>query len=450
MITFGKGNLRIPKLSRKVFLVAAGMTDFRKFYPEKQSSELCLEALRMAVGGTKLSVPEFRELVNFCVFSQFADHFGDQLLAEAKINDYLGLDPIGNIGVKTGGATGGSSANAAIMAVASGYASCVPVIGWERMDEVDTRQGNAYIASAACKDFESPLGWSYTTYYALMMRRYLHEYHPQRETLARIAQKNHHYARMSPFSQIPGDYSIEEILGAKVVSDPLTFPECCAMSVGAAALVFCDEETAYKLTDHPVEVIGMGAGTHTLRTADRRDMPILLLPNETEEMYKGRTDIWPGFTSFLAARFAAYQAYHMAGITDPVVELDLAETHDAFTVSDVQTYEDVGFRPYGRGAEFVESGDAFLGGRLPTNLSGGLLGSMHAVGATGLFQLAENFWQLRGQWAQIHGDEKLWERFGKKKPIDFQDLQVPSARRALAVSHAGTGSHVTCIILERS
>lgn len=451
MISFGKGNLRIPKLSRPVYMVAAGLTDFRKFYPEKQSTELCLESLKMAVeDGLGISPKEFKGMPNFCVYSQFADHFGDQLLAAAKIHDYLGLDPLGNIEVKTGGATGGSSFLAGVMAIASGYASLVPVVGWERMDEVSTRQGNAYIASAACKDFESELGWLYTTYYALMMRRYLHEYNPNRETLAKIAQKNHHYARFSPYTQLPGDYTIEQILESAVVSDPLTFPECCAMSVGSASAILADEETAFWLTDHPVKIIGVGAGSHTLRTADRRDMPVLLLPNETAEMYAGRKNEWPGFTSFLAARFAAYQAYNMAKITDPVEELDVLETHDAFTVSDIQTYEDIGLRPYGKGAEFIESGDAFSGGRLPTNLSGGLLGCMHSVGATGIFQLAEIFWQIRREWEKFHEDKKYWDRFGKTKPPDdFKNLQVSNARRGMAISHAGTGSHVTAIILER-
>lgn len=437
-------------MERSVYVVAAGLTDFRKFYPEKQSTELCLDALKMAVeDGLGMSPRDFKKMVNFCVYSQFADHFGDQLLAAAKIHDYLGLDPIGNIEIKTGGATGGSSVLAGIMAVASGFASLVPVIGWERMDEVSTRQGNTYIASAACKDFESELGWLYTTYYALMMRRYLHEYHPKREVLAKIAQKNHGYARFSPYSQLACDYTIEQIIDAKIVSDPLTFPECCAMSVGAAALLLADEETAFGLTDKPVKVIGTGSGSHTLRTADRRDMKILLLPNETEEMYKDRDNEWPGFTSFLAARFAAYQAYNMAGIKDPIEDLDILETHDAFTVSDIQTYEDIGLRPYGKGADFVESGDAFFGGRLPTNLSGGLLGSMHSVGATGIFQLAEIFWQLRDEWDRFHAHPLYWLRFGKSKPKDFRSLQVKNARRGMAISHAGTGSHVTSIILEK-
>lgn len=451
MIKFGRGNLRTPKLERPVYVVAGGMTDFRKAYPEKQSTELCMDAMRMAVleNDLKVDLREFKEMVNFCVYSQFADHFGDQLLAAAKMHDYLGFDPVGNTEVKTGGATGGSAVLTGIKEIASGYASVVPVIGWERMDEVSTRQGNAYIASAACKDFESELGWLYGTYYALMMKRYLHVYNPPRETLAKIAQKNHHYARFSPFSHLAKDYTVKEILGEKIVSDPLTFPECCAMSVGSAAIILADEENAFKLTDNPILVKGIGAGSHTLRTADRRDMEVLLLPNEPSDLYEGRTENWPGFVGFLAARYAAYLAYHMAGITDPVKELDVLETHDAFSVSDIQTYEDVGLRPYGKGADFIESGDAYYEGKLPTNLSGGLLGTMHAVGATGIFQVAEILWQLQGKWAKFHADEAMWRRFGKEKPADFRNLQVAGAKKGMAISHAGTGSHVTCTILSR-
>lgn len=450
MLELSKDNLRIPKLSRPVYAIAGGLTDFRKFYPGKQSSELCLDATKMAVTeDLGMNVKEFKQLVNFCVYSQFADHFGDQLLAAAKIHDYLGFDPLGNIEVKTGGATGGSSVLAGIMAIASGYASLVPVVGWERMDEVDTKQGMAYIASAACKDFESEGGWSYVGLYALMLERYMYEYNPNRETLAKIAQKNHHYARYSPYSQLPGDLTIEQIINAKEVSSPLTYPECCAMSVGAATLILADEKTAFELTDKPCLVAGIGAGSHTLRTADRRDMPILLLSHEDKNLYKDRENEWPGFTSFLAARMAAYLAYNMAEIKNPVEDFDVLETHDAFTVSDIQTYEDIGLRPYGHGQDFVESGDAYFEGKLPTNLSGGLLGTMHSVGATGVFQLVEILWQLQGNWDKFHSDQKYWDRFDKTKPADFKNLQVKDAKRGMAISHAGTGSHVTSIILEK-
>ena len=455
MIRFGPGNLRIPKFEKPVYVVAGGMTDFRKRYPEKNTSQLCCDAMRMAAeeNDLKVSPEELRRKVNWCVYSQFADHFGDQLLAAAKVHDYLGFDPLGNIEVKTGGATGGSSVLAAAQAVASGYANCVPVVGWERMDEVSTKVGNSYIASAACKDFESELGWMYAAYYALMAQRYQYENNVPRETLARIACKNYEYARHSPYSQNPGKYSIEDVLKNETVSDPLAFLECCVMSTGAAVVILADEETACELTDQPIRLKAICGGSHTLRTADRRHMPILLLPNETEETYKdyftGRRHEWPGFSSFLASRMSAYLAYNMAGIEDPVEDFDLLETHDAFTISDIQTYEDIGLRPYGRGREFIESGEAYYEGKLPTNLSGGLIGSMHAVGATGIFQIAEIMWQLQGKWAKFHANPERWAHYGKKRPADFRDLQVKNAKRGCAISHAGTGSHVTCAILEK-
>ncbi len=451
MIEFGPENLRIPKFARPVYIVAGGLTDFRKRYPEKTSEELVAEAMNMAVLENDLLVgmEELKRRVNFCVYSQFADHFGDQLLAATKMHDALGLDPLGNFEIKTGGATGGSAVLAGAMAVASGYADLVPVIGWERMDEVPTRQGNAYIASAACKNFESELGWMYASYYALMAQRYQHEHKVPRETLARIAVKNHLYACFSPYSQSPMRLTVKEVLSNAIVSDPLSFLECCVMSTGAAVLLLASEEMAHRLTRFPIKLTAICSGTHTLRTADRRNMPVLRLPHEPEELYSQYPHDWPGFSSFLATRMAAYLAFNMAGIRDPLEDLDLLETHDAFTISDIQSYEDLGLRPYGRGREFIESGEAYYEGRLPTNLSGGLIGTMHAVGATGIFQIAEVFWQLQGKWAQFHADPKLWRRFGKKKPRDFRDLQVKNARRGAAVSHAGTGSHVTVAVLEK-
>jgi len=458
MYRLGKGNLRVPKLARPVYLIGCGLTDYRKAYPEKQSWELGMDAMRMAVKDhLKMDPRKFKEMVNFVIYSHFADHFSDQLLAAAKMHDYLGFEPLPNLEIKTGGATGGSAVLTAVMTVGSGMASVVPVVGWERMDEVSTRQGNAYIASAACKDFESPENWLYATYYALMMTRYLKENKIPREILARIAQKNHHYARFSPYTQMPGDYTLEEIINTKVVSAPLTFLECCQMSVGAACVIVADEDAIEEFEKEnikiqPVKVIGIHGGSDTLRTADRRPMDIneYLLPNETQETYKNRMVDYPGFTAFRAARFAAMKAYAMAGITDPVKDLDILETHDAFTVSDIQTYEDIGLRPYGRGAEFMESGEAYFEGALPTNLSGGLIGGMHSVGATGIFQIAEIVWQLQNRWTEFHADEKYWRKFGKTKPKDFKNLQVKGARRGAAISHAGTGSHVTMAILEEA
>ncbi len=455
MITFKKGNLRIPKWNRKVFMVAGGTTAYKKYFPEYKLEELVMMAFKQMLEDNNLKMDplEVKGLINYAAYGEFADHFQDQLLCEAKVHDYLGLDPMFNVGIKTGGATGGTTILNAAMAVASGYADVALAAGWERMDEVDTRTGNFYIATAACKDFETRLARIYSAYYAAMANRFAWAFDVSEVTRAKIAVKNRLYACSSPYAQQPGKHTVEEVLASPMSAYPLRFLECCAMSVGSACALLCDEKTAYKLTDHPVEVFICG-GSHTLRVADRRHMEIPLLPNEKPGMYKNylkEGSRYPGFESFLAARFAAYLAYRMAGIYDPLEELDLVELHDAFTISDLQTYGDIGLRPYGQEQEYIESGDAYYGGKCPSNLSGGLLGTMHAVGATGIFQAVECLWQLQQKYDQFHGDSKIWKKWGKTKPRDWKSLQIPKkSKQALWVSHAGVGSHVTVGILRKS
>jgi acetyl-CoA C-acetyltransferase len=135
----------------------------------------------------------------------------------------------------------------------------------------------------------------------------------------------------------------------------------------------------------------------------------------------------------------------MAGITDPIRELDFIELHDAYASSEIQTYEDLGLCRYGEGYDFVESGAPFLrgidypmqvpeAGKIPVNPSGGLIACGHPVGATGLMQGVFAFWQLQGN---------IRKHFGSPK------LQIPNAHRGAIHSHAGTGSSVTVSILER-
>ena len=466
MIKFSKQQLKIPKMQRKVYLVTAGMSQFERAFPKKRTEELCIDALHMAADLINTTPLELKKYIHTAYYGHFADHFGDQLLGEAVIHDRLGLDPLGNIGIKTGGATGGSTLWEGFKTVASGYSDCVLCMGWERMDEVPTDEGNHLIASAADKDWETPLGHIYTGYYAVMAQKYWKVFGKEedsfRRTLAEIAVKYHGSACNNPFAQSPMKITVQDVLESPVVAFPLRALDCCLMSVGASCAILCDEATAKQLTDHPLE-INVTAGSHTLRVADRRDMEIPLLPNETEGQYAdlGKRfpggDRYPGFTGFLAARMAAYYAYRMCNIKDPMEDLDLVELHDAFTISDIQSYEDLGIRPYGEGRDYVESGDCYhtnpntgKPGKLPANMSGGLIGCMHAVGATGIMQACEVALHLWGRHAEVHGNPKIWEAFGKKKPGDWQDLQVKDARKGMAISHAGVGSHVTATILERA
>ena len=98
MIKFGKGNLRVPKWQRPVYAVAGGLTPFRKKFPEYKLEELCVIAFRqmMQENDLKMSSKDLKRLLNFAAYGEFADHFQDQLLCEAKVHDYLGLDPLPN------------------------------------------------------------------------------------------------------------------------------------------------------------------------------------------------------------------------------------------------------------------------------------------------------------------------------------------------------------------
>jgi acetyl-CoA C-acetyltransferase len=180
-----------------------------------------------------------------------------------------------------------------------------------------------------------------------------------------------------------------------------------------------------------------------MRMADRPHLDVPLFPWEAP--YKDLK--YPGVHSFRAGRTASIQAYKRAGITNPLEQIDFVELHDAYTSSEIQTYEDMGLCRYGEGGPFAASGATFLPnvnyglelpgevGKCPVNPSGGLIACGHPVGATGLMQAVFALWQLQGTVKKHFGDGKV---------------QVRGARRGAIHSHAGTGTYVTVSILERA
>jgi acetyl-CoA C-acetyltransferase len=233
-----------------------------------------------------------------------------------------------------------------------------------------------------------------------------------------------------------------------MVAWPLTMLDICVMSDGAAVVIFASEagvaalEKATGRAVRGAKVTGIGGGLDAMRMADRPRGEVILLPHERPEDYKGLR--YPGVHSFRAGRVAAKSAYAMAGIGNPLEELDFIELHDAYTSSEIQTYEDMGLCRYGEGGKFVESGAPFLSGldygytfpeqgKLPVNPSGGLIACGHPVGATGLMQGVFALWQLQGSVGKHFGDDRL---------------QIRDARRGAIHSHAGTGSYVSVSILE--
>lgn len=415
---------------RPVYMVSGGITRFQKAYPDKDFRLLVKEAFDYAMA----DVPDLTlDQIDGSVASYFSDHFTRQLKAGAMVQDYLGLCPKPSRRVEGGGATGGLCFQSAWEAVASGRMNVCIAYGWETMSRVNTWKGNEFIALASDTNFDFPLGGFYTGYYAMMVQRHMHEFGTTVEQLAKIAIKNHRNALHNPYAQSPMELTVEEVRSSPMVATPLTMLDICTMSDGAAVCILASEEMAARLTIRPVRITGVGCGTDAMRMADRPHAKVILLPHESEADYKSLR--YPGVHSFRAGRSAAKEAYKMAGIQHPLEDLDFVELHDAYTSSELQTYEDLGLCKYGEGGKFIDSGASEQGQVLPVNTSGGLLACGHPVGATGLMQGVFAFWQLQGT---------------IEKHLDDPYLQVPNARRGAIHSHAGTGTYVTVTILERA
>ncbi|MFQ5920385.1 MAG: thiolase family protein, partial [Thermoplasmata archaeon] len=195
------------------------------------------------------------------------------------------------------------------------------------------------------------------------------------------------FSATNPFALFPKEVSLDRVLSAPMVSTPLRLLDCSGITDGAAAVVLAAEERAGEFTDTPVFIEGVGQAATGNLTVN--------LPSLTE---------WPQM------RRAVRDALGMAGVTVP--DMDLAEVHDCFTISEIMEYEELGLVEKGKGGQFIEEGQSEIGGRLPMNTRGGLLGCGHPLGATGVAQVVEVVQQFTaqvpparyvgGEWALCH------------------------------------------------
>ena len=451
---------------RPVYVISGGVSKFVKARPDKTFQAIVKEAYDFAIQDIQLDFSTFARLVDGSVASYFSDHFTRQLMAGIMVQDYLGLCPKPSHRVEGGGATGGLCFQEAWKSIASGHMDVCVAYGFETMSHVETWKGNEFIALASDVSFDYPVGGFYSGYYAMMVTRHMKEFGTTVEQMAAVSVKNHRNAFHNPYAQKRHRYTIQDVRQSTMVAWPLTRLDICVMSDGAAAVILTSEDglerlekAGAKIPRPLVKISGIGRGTDAMRMADRPHVDYdFFMENyateqerssdETRTYYKNLWDHgtrYPGVHSFRAGRTAGNMAYKMAKINDPLNEIDLIELHDAYTSSEIQTYEDLGLCRYGEGGPFAVSGKTFLPGidyglALPekpqcaVNPSGGLIACGHPVGATGLMQAVFALWQLQQRIDQQFGDASL---------------QVKDARRGAIHSHAGTGTYVTVSILDR-
>jgi acetyl-CoA C-acetyltransferase len=271
-------------------------------------------------------------------------------------------------------ATGTDAFRHAVLAVASGVYDTALVLGVEKYKD---RPGRG-LAREGVHPYHND-GSTAPGLFALAATRYMHTFGMTRETLAKVSVKNHYNGSLNPKAHMQKKVTVEEVMTAPIIAYPFGLFDCCPTTDGAAAAIVCRADLAKKYRDDYILVKGVGLSVTS-----------------------GRPFMDPNFDylGFRATQQASAQAYAMAGIKDPLKEIDVAEVHDCFTWTEITNYEDLGFAKKGEGAKLIEEGRTALNGDIPVNPSGGLKSFGHPIGASGVRMVYEIVTQLRGQGGQ--------------------------------------------------
>jgi len=313
---------------------------------------------------------EPRQVEAAIVATQRGTLWGQEGIGGNTVPSAIGLAGVPCTRVENACPSGSDAFRIGAMVVASGVHDVVLVIGVEKMRDKSTDEGLLSRAAAGHPIYNR--AETAPVLFAPFATRHMHEFGTTREMLASVAVKNHHNGTLDPYAHFQSEITVEQVLASPPVCHPLHLLDCCPQTDGAAAVILVSAERAREFTDKPVWVAGFGVAT---------DHPYL---------HEKST-----FTGLPVTTAAAERAYAMAGVGPD--QIDMAEVHDCFTITEILDIEDLGFVEKGKGGVASLEGETAIGGRIPVNPSGGLLSKGHPIGATGVAQITECYWQLRGE-----------------------------------------------------
>jgi acetyl-CoA acetyltransferase len=383
----------------EAYIVGAGQSRFGSF-PEETYRSLFASAFERAVESVD---GPFDETLIEEAFLGTLGVGGRQIgLSAPAATEYVGLHGVPTTRVENACAASGFALRSAVTAVRAGLADVALAGGYEMMTDTSSDQTRWWLGVSGETEWERTSGTTFAGVFAQMASAHAAAYGTTREDLSLVSVKNHRNGAQNPDAHLGFECSLDDVLGAPVVADPLTVYHCCPATDGASAAIVANETVARELTDDPVRVAGLGAASDQLGLFQRDSL-----------------------TSFEGTRRAARRAYEDANVAPE--DLNFAEVHDCFSIAELIAYEDLGFCEPGEGAELVREGVTAPDGDLPVNTSGGLKSKGHPIGATGTSQVVEAFQQLRGE----------------------GHVQVDDARLGLTHNVGGSGGGVTVHILER-
>ncbi|MBL8672315.1 MAG: thiolase family protein [Alphaproteobacteria bacterium] len=337
----------------KAGIVGVGLTAFDK-HDDRSIEDLGREATIAALADAGVTRADVQAV--FC-----AHLYGGEVLGQ-RILRGLSFPEVPILNLENACAGGSSAVRDAWQAIANGQHDLVLAIGAEKM-------GRGLI-NFVSPDVEQVLGITPPAQYALAAQRHMHEFGTPPEAFAEIAVKSRSHASRNPNARFRDTVTRAAVLESRPIAEPLTLLQCCRNGSGAAAVVLASEAWCRK---HGTDAVWI---RHSALASWMSDFT--------------QKDL----TDFGATRRAASAAYEATGIGPD--DLDVVELHDAFTCGELLHWEGLGLCKKGEGAKLALDGATALGGRVPVNVSGGLLSKSHPLGATGVAQFAELTWQLRG------------------------------------------------------
>ncbi|MHA2287286.1 MAG: thiolase C-terminal domain-containing protein [Promethearchaeota archaeon] len=404
----------------KVAIVGVGHTKFGRLQ-DKGLMDLLSEASLKAIEDSNTTDKDYDSVY---VGAMSPAAFNNVSGVASALVDRISLLPAAADHIKNGPASGGSAVKAGFQAIASGLSDLVLVVGGEKMTHIKTPgYVTSNVATLTHPDAERRHGVSLPSFAGLLTRAYLEKYNAKLEWISDIAIKNHNNGVLNPNAHF--QRSIESFMKSAikkgkgswenvhdflkdnktnpVIADPLRLFHICPISDGAAALVLCNADKAKEYCDTPILISGIGQATDTHIVFEREELTVLK-----------------------ALRLCSENTYKMAHKTPK--DIDVAELHDAFEILEAVQSEDIGFFQKGAGAKAAHEGQTQIGGKIPINPSGGLKSRGHPLGATGVAQVVELVWQLRGE-------------AGKR--------QVEGAQTGITCNFGGFGNNIISILVER-
>lgn len=365
-------------------IAGVGMHPFGR-YPDRSLKDLASVAVLRAVADAGIGVLDVDAVYSSNALAGVL--LGQEQVRGQTVASYVGIEGVPITNVENACASGSTALREAIQAVSGGFARVALVVGFEKMFVDDREVTLNALRSAADLDVVDGLGLQFTGVYAMRLQRRLRDGSLTLDDLAASAVKSHAHGALNPYAQYRKPVTAEEVLGSRRIADPLTLLMCSSFADGAAAAIVTAPDSVQTNGRRRVRI--RASSMRTARTSD--------------------TDADP-----TVAEVAARDAYETAGVGPG--DLDVLEVHDAMAPGELLYYEQLGLCAEGDAAKLLHSGETSLGGKRVVNPSGGLSSRGHPVGATGLGQIAELTWQLRGE---------------------AGDRQVEGARLALAQNSGG-------------